>query len=89
MDIYKLEPNREYQLLKDFVDFHGQSFSTGQRLIYICRHYLPYDDGHTVVFKQEREFMPGSFRESRMYLQGGDQKDIIENTGEYLRMINS
>jgi hypothetical protein len=87
MDIYELQPDAEYQLLRDIVDFHGQSFLAGGKLTFVRRHFLPHDDGHTVVFKQDREFMPGSFREICMYLQGSDQKDIIENTGDYMRLV--
>jgi hypothetical protein len=89
MDIYELQPNAEYQLTRDIVDFYQQSFPAGIRLIYIRRHYLPHDDGHTVVFKQEREFMPGSFREVCMYLQGDDQRVILENAGDYFHVVGT
>jgi hypothetical protein len=87
MDIYELESESEYEVIQDILDYYGQSFLTGRRLIYVRRHYLPNDDGHTVVFLQEREFMPGSFREIVMYLQGTNQRDIIDNTDKYLHPI--
>ena len=87
MKIYDLKPGVEYELLRDIIDFHGQSFLAGIRLVYRDRHFLPYDDGHTVVFDQEREFMPGSFRETPIYLQGSDHCDIIENTETYFRVV--
>lgn len=89
MTIYDLQPDTTYQLLRDIVDFHGQSFRAGQRLVYLQRHFLPYDDGHTVVFNQEREFMPGSFRELSMYLQGTDHVDVLENTDDYFRVVET
>ena len=88
MTIYNLIPDAEYELLRDIVDFHGQSFLAGKRLVFRKRHYLPHDDGHTVVFHQEREFMPGSFREMPMYLQGTDHRDIIENAATYFRAVD-
>jgi hypothetical protein len=89
MDIYELQPDGEYQLTRDIVDFYNQSFLAGTRLIYVRRNFLPHDDGHTVVFTREREFMPGSFQEISMYLQGEDQRDILENAGDYFRRIGT
>jgi hypothetical protein len=87
MTIYQLKPNTEYELLQDFVDFYGHSFRMGQRLTFLERFYLPYDDGNTLFFNQEREFMPGSLREIGMFLHGTDQRDIIENTHLYMRAV--
>jgi hypothetical protein len=86
---YDLTPGTAYEVVADIVDFHGQVFLPGRRLIYVERHFLPHDDGHTVNFREEREFMPGSFREMPMYLQGDDHRDIIEHTAKYIRPVSN
>jgi len=87
MHIRELQKGTQYQLLKDIVDFHDQSFSEGQRLIFQERHFLPHDDGHTLVFSQERQLVPGSFREISIYLQGADHRDICENAEQFFKPV--
>ncbi len=82
--IYDLKPDVTYEVVADIADFYGQVFQPGRRLIFVERHFLPYDDGHTVCFREEHESTPGSFREVRMYLQGDDHRDVIQCTAKYL-----
>jgi len=85
MTIYDLNPGAEYKVVTSIQDFHGSVFTEGQRLRFVERQYLPYDDGHTLIFTEDRDSRTGSVRELRMHLQGTDHRDAIENTDHYLR----
>ncbi len=62
--VYSLVPGVTYRVLRAFTDFYGQAFTPGEALTFVERHFLPYDDGHTLVFT-------GASGERRMYVQGG------------------
>jgi hypothetical protein len=74
LDIYTLEQNAAYLVKRDFTDFYGNAFTSGEVLTYVERHFLPYTGGHTLVF-----------RERHLYLQEEVNKEIIEAFAEYLR----
>ena len=73
VDIYTLEKGATYVVTRTFTDFYGDVFSPGERLTYAEKHFLPYDGGHTIVFK-----------ERNIYLQEEENRDIIDSFAEYL-----
>lgn len=50
MQIWNLKPGTRILVVRDFVDFDGQPFRAGTELVLRERHFLPYHDGHTLVF---------------------------------------
>jgi hypothetical protein len=73
MDLYTLERGVVYIVTKPFSDFHNQSFSSGDKLTFVERHFLPYHGGHTVVFK-----------EKAIYLQEDENAVIVHSLDQYL-----
>ena len=73
INFYRLTRDRRYVVRKSFTDFYGNDFTAGDELIFAEQHFLPYDGGHTLVF-----------RERKMYLQEDQQREIIENFSDYL-----
>ena len=73
VDIYTLGKGATYVVAKTFTDFYGNLFSPGEILTYAERHFLPYDGGHTIVFK-----------ERNIYLQEEENRDIINSFAQYL-----
>jgi len=71
--VYGLKPGHQYQVIKSFKDFYGNSFERGEILRFRERHFLPYDGGHTVVFE-----------ERSLYLQEEKNQEILENFSEYI-----
>lgn len=76
VDIYTLEGGATYAVKRTFTDFYGNVFTQGERLTYVERHFLPYDGGHTLVF-----------RECKLYLQEEANRDIIDSFAEYLSRV--
>ena len=87
LEIYDLKPGVEYELLRNIVDFHGRSFSAGLRLVFRERHFLPYEDGHTVVFDQVQGSTSGSVGKISIYLQGSEHREIVGNAEIYFRAL--
>jgi hypothetical protein len=73
ISIYTLESGATYVVNRAFTDYYGNAFSVGEKLTYVERHFLPYEGGHTLVF-----------RECRLYLQEEVNKNIIDAFAEYL-----
>jgi hypothetical protein len=73
MDLYTLEPGAVYIVTTSFSDYHNQSFSAGDKLTFVERHFLPYHGGHTIVFK-----------EKAIYLQEDENAVIIHSFDQYL-----
>lgn len=76
IDFYHLVRDKNYVVLKSFTDFYGNDFTAGEKLIFVEQHFLPYDGGHTLVF-----------RERKMYLQETEQREIIDNFPDYLAFV--
>ena len=76
--VYGMIPEREYQVMKSFTDYYGNSFERGEKLQFKQRHFLPYHDGHTLVFKGRT-----------LYLQEEQNKEILDHFSEYIALINS
>lgn len=74
--IYGLMPGNNYRVVKTFTDFYGDTFEKGEELHFQTRHFLPYDGGHTIVFKNRR-----------LYLQEDKNRDILDNFSEYIIQI--
>ncbi len=74
LDVYTLRRGRVYRVLRDFSDFYGYRFSSGERLTFSNRQFLPHDGGHTVVFL-----------ERRLYLQEQENAGILEHLDQYLQ----
>lgn len=72
-NFYRLVSGECYTVAKSFMDHYGNHFAAGEKLIFVQRHFLPYDGGHTLVF-----------REREMYLQEDEQAEIIENFSDYV-----
>ena len=75
IDFYHLPKDIVFVVVKDFTDFYGNDFAASERLIFVEKHFLPYEGGHTLVF-----------RERKMYLQETEQREIIENFSDYLAL---
>lgn len=75
IDVYNLKTNATYTVTKDFTDFYGNKFSFGEKLTYSQRHFLPYDGGHTIVFK-----------ERSLYLQEQENKNILDALDDYFSL---
>ena len=71
--IYRMTPGDQYQVIKSFTDFYGNSFAQGEVLRFRERHFLPYHGGHTIVFD-----------ERPLSLQEDTNREILENFSEYL-----
>ena len=74
--VYGLLPDHEYQVIRSFTDYYGNTFEKGLRLHFKQRHFLPYDGGHTIVFA-----------ERPLYLQEERNRDILDNFSAYLAPI--
>jgi hypothetical protein len=68
-----MERDVVYVVRKGFTDFYGNVFSTGETLTFVERNFLPYDGGHTIVFK-----------ERKLYLQEEENVAIIDSFAEYV-----
>lgn len=77
LDIYSLVEGTTYIIEKDFNDFYNQTFTRGEKLTFVEKHFLPHDGGHTIVFKQRR-----------LYLQEEEHKSIIDNFDAYFARQN-
>ncbi len=73
IDFYSLVSGDCCIVVKSFTDYYGNHFAAGEKLIFVERHFLPYDGGHTLVFG-----------ERKMYLQENEQSEIISNFKDYL-----
>ncbi|UQA55513.1 DUF3601 domain-containing protein [Polyangium aurulentum] len=62
LTVHELVPGKRYRVIKPFRDYHGHPFEEGELLTFASRDYLPYHDGHTIVFA-----------ERTMWLWGGDE----------------
>ena len=76
VDIYTLKKGATYLVNNMFTDFYGNVFSPGEMLTYVERHFLPYDGGHTIVFK-----------EHNIYLQEEVNQEIIDRFAYYLSHV--
>jgi len=72
-DIYSLEKGVTYVVKRGFTDFYGNIFAPGEMLTYSERHFLPYEGGHTIVF-----------RERSIYLQEGKNGELIDSFSDYV-----
>ena len=71
--VYGLIPGRQYRVIKPFIDYRGNTFERDELLRFKERHFLPYDDGHTVIFE-----------ERNLFLQEQTNQTILENFSEYI-----
>jgi len=62
LDVYDLRVDGVYDVVKGCKDHYGNEFQAGTRLTFAQRHFLPYEGGHTVVF-----------REATVYIQEDDE----------------
>jgi len=69
--LYDLRVDAVYEVLKNFADHYGTPFTAGTRLTFTVRNFLPYEDGHTV-----------SFRECTIYIQSDDE--LYARFSEYI-----
>ncbi len=76
--VYGLQPEHEYQVLRSFTDFYGNTFEQGQRLHFKQRHFLPYDGGHTIVFA-----------ERPLYLQEDRNREVLDHFAKYIAPVES
>ena len=71
--VYGLQPDREYQVLRPFTDYYGNTFEPGQRLHFKSRNFSPYHGGHTIFFA-----------ERPLYLQEDANREVLEHFAEYI-----
>jgi hypothetical protein len=73
LSIHSLEEGVVYTVTRPFTDYHQNNFTSGDKLTYVGRAYLPYHGGHTLFFKEQN-----------IYLQEDDDAAIISSFQEYL-----
>ncbi len=66
LTVHRLIAGQSYRVLRDFTDYYDNAFLVNERLTFVKGHFLPYHDGHTLVFRDVRG-------ERRMYIQGGTE----------------
>ena len=71
--LYRMWPGRVYEVQQDFTDDARQTFARGERLVFRQRHFLPYHDGHTLMFDGRV-----------VQLQGDAQRELIEDWDAYM-----
>jgi hypothetical protein len=74
--VYGLMPGAEYQVMQTFTDYYKNEFQRGERLRFKERHFLPYHDGHTIIFEQRP-----------LYLQEQENAAILSNFSEYIARV--
>ncbi len=47
-----MRANAVYEVMQDFTDHYGHAFASGTRLTFVQRHFLPYEGGHTLCFRE-------------------------------------
>lgn len=71
--VYGMIPGRRYRVMKSFEDCYKNLFQKNDLLRFKQRHFLPYQDGHTIVFE-----------ERILYLQEEISREILENFSDYI-----
>lgn len=66
LTVHRLQAGRAYVVARDFSDYYANAFTSGEKLTFVEQHFLPYDDGYTLVFRDDQG-------ERRMYVQGGTE----------------
>lgn len=51
LTLYRFRKGRSYRVIQDFADFYNNRFTTGELLEFEEQHFLPYEGGHTLVFR--------------------------------------
>jgi len=74
--IYGLVRGDDYRVMQSFADYYGNPFQQGEVLRFKERHFLPYHDGHTIVFEGRS-----------LYLQETQNEAILANFSEYIARI--
>ena len=74
--IYGMIPGSQYQVVQSFTDYYGNSFNQGEVLQFKQRYFLPYEGGHTIVFK-----------ERSLYLQEERNQEIVDHFSDYIVQI--
>ncbi len=74
--IYGMIPGSQYQVIRSFTDYYGNSFEQGEILRFWQRYFLPYEGGHTIVFE-----------ERSLYLQEEKNQEIVDHFSEYIVQI--
>lgn len=72
----RMEPGREYVIIRAFTDFDGAERAVGERWTFRGYDFLPYDDGLTLFTDPG----PGV----RLQWRREAQAEIIENLGAYI-----
>ena len=69
-------PGSQYQVIRSFTDYYGNSFEQREILRFKQRYFLPYEGGHTIVFE-----------ERSLYLQEEKNQEIVEHFSDYIVQI--
>ena len=78
LSIYTLEQGVAHIVTKPFVDYYNNQFTEGEKLSFVGRNFLPYEGGHTAIFK-----------ERRLYLQEDQNRDIIDAFDSYFQVYDT
>jgi hypothetical protein len=78
LTIYTLAEGVIYMVTKPFTDYHRNNFSPGDKLTYAGRAFLPYDGGHTLIFKEQN-----------IYLQEDEDAALISSLHEHLTIFDA
>ncbi len=76
LTVHRLKAGQRYTVVRAFQDYYANAFSPGEQLTFVEQNFLPYDDGHTLVFRDDRG-------ERRMYVQGGTE--LYANFGRLIK----
>lgn len=71
--LYRMVSGRTYEVQQDFTDHARQIFRRGEQHVFLRRHFLPYHDGHTLVF-----------HDAVLQLQGDEQREMVEHWEAYM-----
>jgi hypothetical protein len=80
----KLEPGKQYVLVKPFTDYDRNVHPVGETWVFSRTAFLPYEDGLTL-----HVFLPGNPREviCRLQWRREEQADIIEQFSDYVAEV--
>jgi hypothetical protein len=73
---YRLQPNKQYQVLQDFQDYYGAAIKAGTKLSFTSKSFVPYHGGYTF-----------QFAEMAIHLQEDDNADILSDFDLYFEEI--
>jgi hypothetical protein len=78
MHISNLKSDKQYSVIKEFIDYDNIKHTIGEMFVFISYKYFPYDSGYTINIKRN-----SIEKEIRLEDHEKTQRDIIRNAEEY------